>query len=168
MQNRKNIKYVLLFISLCLSITDQTILTRDKQDQDERRNDRRNKHKEKRHNKKNQKKEDRESSKEEGYFENIGERTGTVIEDTGLLAGSLLGFGREKKGNDDSKENRSDKKRGSKKDSRTGKKHKKEEKRDGYVENVGKRTGNTVKDTGMLAGSFLGLGRDKKDTNSNE
>ncbi len=164
MQKRKNIKYGLLFISLCLSITNQTILTRDKQDQDKQQSDRRDK----RHKKKNRRKENSDSDyKEEGYFENIGERTGTVIEDTGLLAGSILGLGREKKGNDDSKKSRHDKKRESKKDSRTNKKHK-EEKRDGYVENVGKRTGNTVKDTGMLAGSFLGLGRDKKDTNSNE
>ena len=57
------------------------------------------------------------------------------------------------------------KKRRSKKDSSRSKK---EENKDGYVENIGKRTGNTIKDTGMLAGSFLGLGRDKKDTNSNE
>lgn len=163
MQKRKNIKYGLLFISLCLSITDQTILTRDKQDQDKQQSDRRDK----RHKKKNRRKENSDSGyKEEGYFENIGERTGTVIEDTGLLAGSLLGLGREKKENDDSKKNRSDKKRRSKRNTNTNKSEK--EKKDGYVENIGTRTGNTVKDTGMFAGSFLGLGRDKKDTDSNE
>lgn len=39
---------------------------------------------------------DDDRSYREGYVENVGERTGDVIKDTGLLAGGLLGFGRDR------------------------------------------------------------------------
>ncbi|MBI2352659.1 hypothetical protein HYV11_00255 [Candidatus Dependentiae bacterium] len=62
------------------------------------------------------------NSEKTGYFENLGDRTGNIIKDPFLLAGGVLGLGRDKK--DEPREKKNTKKSHYKKRSHSTKKEK--------------------------------------------